>query len=628
MAPQYVAEELLRAEGFTEVTYVATGPGAATASAVANGEIDFSLNFVTNSIVALDSGARITLLGGVHPGCFELFVKRGIDSVVDLKGRNVGVQGLGSGPHLFLASIAAYVGLDPARDINWVVNPKVKPKELFARGDVDAFLGFPPDPQELRRSKVGHVIVNSTLDRPWSQYFCCMLSGNSDFVAAHPVATKRVLRAILKAADLCTAAPAMVAERLVAGGFASNYDDAFAAISELPYRKWRDYDSTDTVRFYALRLKEIGLISSTPDRIIAEGTDWRFLNELKRELKNLATERRLAMSSIHNRRRVLAGLSAMATGLIAPAAGAEPPLDTTSVRLPKWDGGAYCWAGNYMAGELLRADGFTDVRYVQGDPKLDQSAWIANGDTDFSINYVPIHVASIDTGVPVKVLAGLHSGCQELIANNSIQSIPQLKGKRVGIHTLDSLSHVMVALMAAYVGLDPVNEIEWIADMDAGVVKMFAEGKVDAFLATPPSVQELRSRKIGHTIVNTTTDKPWSQHFCCMISATADYLNNYPVATKRVLRAIFKSADLCVTDPQMVAQQLVERGFVPSYDYALQTLNDLRYDRWRDYDPEAAVRFFALRMQETGMIKSRPQQIIADGTDWRFLEELKRELKT
>ena len=212
-------------------------------------------------IVALDSGARITLLGGVHPGCFELFAKRGIDSVVDLKGRNVGVQGLGTGPHLFLASIAAYVGLDPAHDINWVMNPAVKPKELFARGDVDAFLGFPPEPQELRRSKVGHVIVNSTVDRPWSQYFCCMLSGNSDFVAAHPVATKRVLRAILKAADLCTAAPALVAERLVAGEFASHYDDAFAAISELPYRKWRDYDSTDTVRFYALRLQEIGLIS-------------------------------------------------------------------------------------------------------------------------------------------------------------------------------------------------------------------------------------------------------------------------------------------------------------------------------------------------------------------------------
>jgi NitT/TauT family transport system substrate-binding protein len=73
---------------------------------------------------------------------------------------------------------------------------------------------------------------------------------------------------------------------------------------------------------------------------------------------------------------------------------------------------------------------------------------------------------------------------------------------------------------------------------------------------------------------------------------------------------------------------LVERGFVPSYDYALQTLNDLRYDRWRDYDPDDAVRFFALRMQETGMINSSPQKIASDGTDWRFLNELKRELKT
>ena len=72
---------------------------------------------------------------------------------------------------------------------------------------------------------------------------------------------------------------------------------------------------------------------------------------------------------------------------------------------------------------------------------------------------------------------------------------------------------------------------------------------------------------------------------------------------------------------------MVDRDFVPSYDYALQTLKDIRYDRWRDFDPEDSLRFYALRMQETGMIKSSPQKIIADGTDWRFLDELKRELK-
>jgi NitT/TauT family transport system substrate-binding protein len=67
---------------------------------------------------------------------------------------------------------------------------------------------------------------------------------------------------------------------------------------------------------------------------------------------------------------------------------------------------------------------------------------------------------------------------------------------------------------------------------------------------------------------------------------------------------------------------------VPSYDYALQTLKDIRYDRWREFDPEDSLRFYTLRMQETGMINSNPQQIIAHGTDWRVLNELKRELKS
>jgi NitT/TauT family transport system substrate-binding protein len=59
----------------------------------------------------------------------------------------------------------------------------------------------------------------------------------------------------------------------------------------------------------------------------------------------------------------------------------------------------------------------------------------------------------------------------------------------------------------------------------------------------------------------------------------------------------------------------------------LQTLTELPYERWREYDPEDTMRFYALRLHEVGMIKSTPQEIIAAGTDWRFLNELKRELK-
>jgi NitT/TauT family transport system substrate-binding protein len=181
--------------------------------------------------------------------------------------------------------MAAQVGLDPVKDINWITDPKVKPIERFVNGEIDAFLGFPPESQELRARHIGRVLVNTAIDRPWSQYFCCMLGGNRDYIRKYPVATKRVTRAILKATDLCATQPERAARRLVDGGFTSRYDYALQTLTENPYDKWREYDAEDSVRFYALRLHEVGLIKSGPQKIIADGTDWRFLDEVKRELK-------------------------------------------------------------------------------------------------------------------------------------------------------------------------------------------------------------------------------------------------------------------------------------------------------------------------------------------------------
>jgi NitT/TauT family transport system substrate-binding protein len=285
IAPQYVAEELLRAEGFTDVRYVETEAGPGTSEGMARGEFDFGLNFAPLLVIPIDAGKSITVLAGVHVGCFELFANERIRSVLDLKGKSVGVQGIGSTPHVFLAAIATHVGLDPVNDIDWVTSPSVRPMQLFAEGKIEAFLGFPPEPQELRARKIGHVVINSAVDRPWSQYFCCLLAGNREFVREHPVAAKRVVRAILKAADFCVAEPRRVAQRLVEKGFTPNYDYALQTLNEVPYGMWREYDSEDTLRFYALRLHEAGMITSTPGKILADGTDWRFFNELKRELK-------------------------------------------------------------------------------------------------------------------------------------------------------------------------------------------------------------------------------------------------------------------------------------------------------------------------------------------------------
>ena len=283
-APQYIAEDLLRAEGFNDIQHLIRPP-AALAAALGRGEVDFSLHFSAPSIVAIDAGEPLAILAGVHVGCFELVANERIRSIPDLKGKKVGVQAWGVTPHVFLSSMAAYVGLDPAKDIDWVLSPSVAPMELFAEGKLDAFLGTPPEPQELRARKIGHVIVNSSADRPWSQYFCCMLTSNQDFVRKNPVATRRVVRAILKATDYCIADPARAARRLVDGGFTARYDYALETLKDVQYNKWREYDPEDTIRFYSLRLREAGMIKANPNKIIAEGTNWRFLNELKRELK-------------------------------------------------------------------------------------------------------------------------------------------------------------------------------------------------------------------------------------------------------------------------------------------------------------------------------------------------------
>ena len=108
---------------------------------------------------------------------------------------------------------------------------------MFANREVDAFLGFPPEPQELRARGLGRAILNMATDPPWSDYFCCIVFGNREFVRAHPIATKRVLRAVLKTTNLCIDQPKLVARQLVEVGLTKRYDYALEALTELPVRE-------------------------------------------------------------------------------------------------------------------------------------------------------------------------------------------------------------------------------------------------------------------------------------------------------------------------------------------------------------------------------------------------------
>jgi NitT/TauT family transport system substrate-binding protein len=282
LAPLLIAEDLLYAEGFTEVRYVEAPESFTIPELVARGDCHFANTFAGTLVSHIDNGLPITGLSGVHSGCYELFAHEPIRTISELRGKRVAIQDLNSDGYYYLAIMAAHVGLNPKTDFDWVPSPD-NPMEIFANGGADAFLAFPPEPQELRDRKIGRVIISTVQDKPWSQYLCCVVFSSKEFVRNHPIATKRYLRAVLKAADFCADEPERAAQRLVGAG--SRYEYALQTLTEIQYREWRNYDPADTMRFYALLLREAGMIRSTPREIIAQGTDWRFLNELKRELK-------------------------------------------------------------------------------------------------------------------------------------------------------------------------------------------------------------------------------------------------------------------------------------------------------------------------------------------------------
>jgi NitT/TauT family transport system substrate-binding protein len=320
----------------------------------------------------------------------------------------------------------------------------------------------------------------------------------------------------------------------------------------------------------------------------------------------------------------VAGVAAL-FGFSTDAFAAEPPPETTRIRLVQTT--SACQAPLYVADELLRTEGFSDITYVKQQGAGSYKS-LVSGEADISVTFVAPFILEVDAGKPVILLGGVHVGCLELVGTERVRSLRDLKGKTVAISGLGSPAHVFLASMLTYVGLNPSQDVRWVSHPLPDSVRLLADGKIDAFMITPPITQELRAKKIGHVVVNSTIDRPWSQYFCCMIAANREFVSKNPVATKRAMRAILKGDALCALEPERSAKLLVDKGITTQYDYAVQMMKELPYGKWREYDPEDTVRFYSLRLNEAGMIKSSPQKIIAQGTDWRFLRELKKELKT
>ncbi len=191
------------------------------------------------------------------------------------------------------------------------------------------------------------------------------------------------------------------------------------------------------------------------------------------------------MPIVHSRRDFLASLSAAgAAGVLGPrnVLAEEGPPETTTLRLGHDP--TICVAPGRIAEALLRAEGFTDIHYLKVPST---GGAVLHGEIDFAFETAAWVVSQLDAGEPITALAGVHVGCYELFAHEPIRAISDLKGKRVGIpQAPGSSGHLLLAAMAAQVGLDPHTDIDWVTTPTGDFLEVFAERKVDAFLGFPP----------------------------------------------------------------------------------------------------------------------------------------------
>jgi NitT/TauT family transport system substrate-binding protein len=304
-------------------------------------------------------------------------------------------------------------------------------------------------------------------------------------------------------------------------------------------------------------------------------------------------------------------------------------LETTTVRI------AYpveCDPGLFLANDYLLQEGFTDVQFV--NTPFTSRGWITNNKADFACAHSEFAVGAIDAGLPLRVLTGLHSGCLELWVRDGITRVSDLRGKTISVRVKD-ISDLFYAWFATYLGWVGMRltDVEFITakgpDDYFGMVDAFKEGRADAVLAGAAEGPRLKRllRAPGHVLLETMTEKPWSQYFCCSLVVNREWARQNPVATRGVTRALLKATDAAAKDPARAARDVVARGLFDDESLVTETMAMCTYN-WPDVDPEETLRFFALRLAEAGLITRTPQQIIAQGTDFAYMRQLKTELRS
>ena len=244
---------------------------------LALGGYDITHHLVMYFLKPLEQGLDVKFTGGIHRGCLRVQapVNGKVRSVKDLRGKRIGVPGMGTPPFIFANRVLGANGIDPSKEITWLVFPAGELGLALDKGEVDAVANSEPIGSMLIAQGKVRNIADQAVDMPYADEYCCAVIVNGKFLARNPKAAAAATRALLKAAKWVETNPKAAAELSVKGKYlASTVDQNTVSISHLRYVPSVSGAQT-AVRLAAEEMKRAGMLKRSTD--VAQLADKAFV---------------------------------------------------------------------------------------------------------------------------------------------------------------------------------------------------------------------------------------------------------------------------------------------------------------------------------------------------------------
>jgi NitT/TauT family transport system substrate-binding protein len=267
-APLYVAIEngYFKEEGL-DVSLIKFSNWSTYKDALGLGQFDVTHHLIMMFLKPIEQGMDVKILAGVHRGCLRVQASTtgGVQNLEDLRGKRIGVPGMGTPPFIFANRALALRGIDPSKEITWKVYPAGELKLALEMGAVDAVADSEPIGTLLLSSGKVKNIADQATDEPFASEYCCAVVANGKFVANNPKAAAAATRAILKAAKWVEANPRAAAIMAVQKKYlASTPEINSVAISHLRYEPSIS-GGEKAVRSAALAMQQVKMLNASTD---------------------------------------------------------------------------------------------------------------------------------------------------------------------------------------------------------------------------------------------------------------------------------------------------------------------------------------------------------------------------